>query len=176
VHVCESALETPSRISGYMGDPEETARALKGELVLTGDFGYLRGQELFWVGRVRERINVFGKKYDPSDFEAALAEIAGLRPGCFAASGVDDERRGTERLVLVAEFRDLDGHSRDETVEATKERVSTEMGVSVDEVILLPKGTMSKTSSGKRRHRFYKALYESGELEALERQLEPARE
>ncbi len=167
-HVGEIALRTPSRMDGYLKDPESSARCIKGDLLLTGDFGYLRAEELFWTGRVRERINIFGKKYDPSDFEAALLEVDGLRAGCFAAFGVDDESTGTQRLVIVTEVSDPKSDPRS-LVDRVIERVSLRIGVGVDKVILLAKGTMSKTSSGKRRHRHYRELYENGELEELER-------
>ena len=39
----------------------------------------------------------------------------------------------------------------------------------VGDVVLLPYGSMTKTSSGKRRHRFYKKQYVQGTLEPLAR-------
>ena len=48
-----------------------------------------------------------------------------------------------------------------------REQVATHIGIKVDEVLLLSQGTMTKTSSGKRRHRFYRELYLDGELAAL---------
>jgi len=38
------------------------------------------------------------------------------------------------------------------------------LGVNVDEVLFVREGTLTKTSSGKRRHRFFKELYEGGRL------------
>lgn len=161
------ALRTPSAMSGYLGDEEETRQAFSGDLLLTGDVGYLRGDELFWVGRERERINLHGKKYDPSDFEEVVFAVPGLREGSFAAFGVDDPELGTQRLVLAVEVRDDAGRPHTSIAREIREGVARRMGVTVGEVLLLPQGTMTKTSSGKRRHRFYRDLYLAGELQPL---------
>ena len=166
-HVGEIALDTPSRMKGYMGNTEETDYAIRGRFLHTGDYGYMRGNELFWVGRIRERINLHGKKFDPSDFENVLLQIDGLRPGCFAAFGIDDEKIGTQRLVIVSEVRDSNDRPIDTLMNDVREQVATHLGIKVDEVLLLSQGTMTKTSSGKRRHRFYRELYLDGEIQKL---------
>jgi fatty-acyl-CoA synthase len=159
------ALATPSRMRGYLNNAAETRRAIRGDFVLTGDLGYKRGEELFWVGRARERINLQGKKYDPSDFEKAVFGVAGLREGCFAAFGVDDARLGTQKLVIVAERRQDNGRPDDELIDDLKEEMARHVGVTVHDVVLLEQGTMTKTSSGKRRHRHYRQLYADGALD-----------
>jgi acyl-CoA synthetase (AMP-forming)/AMP-acid ligase II len=166
-HVGDLILDTPSRMDGYLEDPEETSAALPEGLLRTGDIAYQRNGEVFWVGRARERINLHGKKYDPSDFESVLLGVEGLREGCFAAFGVDDVSRGTQRLVIVSELRHGSGHRVGAVEEEVRERVALEIGVSVDEILLVPQGTMTKTSSGKRRHKAYRQLYVDGELQAL---------
>ncbi len=163
-HVGEIALRTPSRMAGYLGQSRETARALYGKLVRTGDLGYLRGQELFWVGRVRERITVRGKKLDPSEFEAVLFQIPGLRPGCFAAFGADDEALGTQRIVVAAEVREPASRNLGDLSKAIRDKVFLHLGVEVGEVVLVQPGTLTKTSSGKRRHRHFRELYLNGRL------------
>jgi acyl-CoA synthetase (AMP-forming)/AMP-acid ligase II len=131
---------------------------------MTGDMGYLRGEELFWVGRTRERINLHGAKFDPSDFERVLSRVPGLREGCFAAFGVDDEAIGTQRLVLISEVRDSCVTSHAHLTRTIREEIARQLGVTTTEVHLLKQGTMTKTSSGKRRHRFYRQLYLEGGL------------
>jgi acyl-CoA synthetase (AMP-forming)/AMP-acid ligase II len=149
---------------GYLGDTAATRRAFSHDLLRTGDLGYLRGQELFWVGRAKERITVRGRKLDPSDFEPVLLRVPGLRQGSFAAFGVEDAARGTQRVVIVAEVRDPPGRTQAEIVGDISREVFLHLGVTADEILLVRPGTLTKTSSGKRRHKFFRRQYLSGGL------------
>jgi len=160
--VGEIALRTPSRLLGYRGDARATRRALHGDLLRTGDLGYRRGPELFWVGRVKERITLRGKKFDPSDLERVLLGVRGLREGCFAAFGVDDARQGTERAVVVAEVRSAPGRPLAEIAAEVREQVLLRLGLTLSDVVLVRPRTLAKTSSGKRRHRHFRRMYAEG--------------
>ena len=166
-HVGEVAIHTPSRMVGYLDDPEETAFAVRGDWLHTGDVGYLRHGELFWTGRLRERMNLNGKKYDPSDFERVLLSVDGLREGCFAAFGIDDPKRGSQRLVIISEVREPATRPPETIMADLRREIAGTMGLSVSEILLLPQAVMSKTSSGKRRHRFYRELFTRGDLQPL---------
>jgi acyl-CoA synthetase (AMP-forming)/AMP-acid ligase II len=165
--VGQIALDTASQMDGYLKDAEATARALKDGLLRTGDLGYQRSGELFWVGRVKERITVRGRKFDPSDFEHLLFPIDGLRPGCFAAFGIDDRATGTQKVVVVSEVVAGLMRAPDEIVNEMRLATMESLGLTVD-ALLVPTGTLTKTSSGKRRHRHFKRLYERGELPTLD--------
>jgi acyl-CoA synthetase (AMP-forming)/AMP-acid ligase II len=162
-HVGEVVLDTSSRMQEYLGHSRGTRRALRGGLLHTGDLGYLRGDELFWVGRLRERITLRGRKLDPSEFERVLLKVPGLRPGCFVAFGVDDPEQGTQRIVVAVEISDatLDP---DTLMAAVRGEVHRQLGVTVTDVLIVQPGTLTKTSSGKRRHRVFRHLYLNGEL------------
>ena len=168
-HVGQVALDTPSRMLGYLGDLDASESAFSGDLLKTGDIGYLRDGELFWTGRARERINLHGKKYDPSDFEATLFRVPILRPGCFAVFGVDDANIGTQQLVLVAELKDENVTAPEDLPQQVRQAMVQDMGVAPWDIVLLARGSMTKTSSGKRRHRHYRHLYVAGELKPLAR-------
>ena len=163
--VGEICLETPSRMLCYHKNVSETRRALRGGLLHTGDLGYLRNGHLFWVGRMRERITIHGKKIDPSAFEGIFASTPGLREGCFAAFGVPDERLGTERLVVVSELRSPFSGDLKTLMATICRKCFLELGVTPDDVVLVQSGTLAKTSSGKRRHRYFRKLYLAGRLE-----------
>jgi acyl-CoA synthetase (AMP-forming)/AMP-acid ligase II len=166
-HVGEVTLDTPSAMVGYLGDARSTQRAFRFGGLRTGDLGYLRDGELFWVGRVKERITVRGRKVDPSDFEPVLFDIAGLRKGCFAAFGVDEPSMGTQRVVVVSEVVENLTGSTDELREQVGRSILEKLGLAA-EILLVPSGTLTKTSSGKRRHRHFRRAYELGEIQALQ--------
>jgi acyl-CoA synthetase (AMP-forming)/AMP-acid ligase II len=165
--VGEVVLETPSRLEGYLGDTDATARALTADGVRTGDLGYLRDGELFWVGRVRERMNVRGRKIDPSEFERSLLQVQGLRQGCFAVFGVEDAEQGTQKPVLISELREPCERPHEELLAEMRQRIIDDLGIVLDDILLVGRGTLAKTSSGKRRHRHFRDLYLRRELEYL---------
>jgi len=106
---------------------------------------------------------------DPSDFERTLLQVEGLRKGCFAAFGVDDVQAGTQRLVIVAEKDKATSIPEKTIMRGVAGSISRQLGTKVSEVVLLKAGTMTKTSSGKRRHRHYRELYMDGKLKPLAR-------
>ncbi len=163
--VGEIGLNTPSRFKHYLDDPDATAAAVLDEFLRTGDLGYLRGGDLFWVGRVQERITVFGKKIDPSDFEPIVNQVDGLRAGNFAAFGIEDVSKGTESIVLIAEMRASQPRERSEIIAELRQTIFQRMAVHVGDIRLVEAGLLSKTSSGKRRHRHFKQLYLAGAFE-----------
>jgi acyl-CoA synthetase (AMP-forming)/AMP-acid ligase II len=165
--VGEVLLETPSRMSEYVGDVEATTEAFAGEHLRTGDLGYTRDADLFWVGRIRERITVRGKKIDPSEFERMLFGIPGLRPGCFAAFGVPDPALGTERPVVVCEVQDPPARPLPDIAADIHAATNAELGLMLADVVLVEKGTLAKTSSGKRRHRHFREIYQNGGLKSV---------
>lgn len=167
-HVGNLALDTTSRMEGYMYDPEATAAAFHNGLLKTGDIGYLRDGEFFWTGRVQERIAVRGRKIDPSDFETPLLAIPDLRAGSFAAFGQDDSSLGTQRIVVIVEVRDERTLTVGEIKSAVKQAIVDAFGVGVDDVVLVASGTLTKTSSGKRRHRHFSEMYQRGQLAQYE--------
>jgi acyl-CoA synthetase (AMP-forming)/AMP-acid ligase II len=164
-HIGEICLDTPSRMRGYHHDTVATARALRGDLLHTGDLGYVRNAEVFWIGRRRERITVHGRKIDASGFEATLKSIPGLREGCFVAFGVPDSERGTEKVVVVSEVRNPLRESPDMLIRKIRRACFLDLGLSPHDVVLVQPGTLTKTSSGKRRHRHFRSIYLSGTLD-----------
>ena len=163
-HVGQVALETPSRLLTYLDDQESTDYAIRDGLLLTGDLGYVRDNNLFWVGRVKERITIRGKKLDPSDFEPVLFDIEGLRKGCFVVFGMDDPKSGTQKIVVVSEVKQPAERSLSEIKAEILKECYLRLGMTVNEVQLLKPATLAKTSSGKRRHRHFKHLFEKGAL------------
>jgi fatty-acyl-CoA synthase len=149
----------------YHQSARETRRAIRGGLLHTGDLGYLRNGELFWVGRVRERITIAGKKMDPSAFEEVLTAMPGLREGCFVAFGVPDESAGTERVVVISEVIPSLANNLKKIAATISRDCFLRMGVAPADVMFVRPGTLLKTSSGKRRHRHFRKLYLAGALE-----------
>ena len=148
----------PSLMREYFGNPEATRAALQGGWLDTGDLGFERDGELFVSGRAKDVIILRGKNHAPQEFEDALDGVAGARPGCAAALGVQGAE-GEELVMLVEQ-------SGEASAEAISARVTERTGVKPARVVLLAPGTLPRTSSGKLRRAEALRQFQAGELRA----------
>ena len=166
--VGEVCVRGPSLMQGYWGDAAATAEALRGGWLHTGDLGYLAGGELFLVGRIKDMVIIGGRNLFPEDVERCAERVEGMRKGNAVAFGVTTPR-GRERLVLVGETRLTCPQAAMETAKAVSSAVREEIGVPVREVVLVPAGTLPKTSSGKKRRFLCRELYLNESLQPIAR-------
>jgi fatty-acyl-CoA synthase len=161
--VGEVEIRGTSVTPGYYRDDAATAAAFRGEWLRTGDLGYMVDGELVVCGRMKDVIIVGGRNVFPDDIERAAARVEGIRAGNVIAFGVEDAR-GRERIVVVAETRlDSAGNLADRVVK----EVLVSTGETVREVVLLPPGTLPKTSSGKLQRSLTRRRYLEGALSEL---------
>jgi len=162
-HIGEIVLSGPSVSPGYYNDVEMTALAIRDGRLFTGDLGYLANGELFVCGRVKDLIIVNGRKYHPQDLEWGVADLAGIRRGRVVAFG-STNGPGRDRTVVIAE---PSGTVRAaELTDAIRRRIVNVCGLVVDDIVLVPSGTVARTTSGKVRRSATKMRYERGELDA----------
>jgi phthiocerol/phenolphthiocerol synthesis type-I polyketide synthase C len=162
----------PSVARGYWRKPEETERAFaarlagggEGPYLRTGDLGFLDGGELFVTGRCKDLIIVDGKNHYPQDLELAAERVdPAVRPGSCAAFSVDEDG-ARERVVLVAEVGRPAAELPADLADRIRARARAEIGVDLDEVVLIKRGTLPKTSSGKVQRFQCRAAYLAGKL------------
>jgi acyl-CoA synthetase (AMP-forming)/AMP-acid ligase II len=158
-------VRSPSLMRGYLGQPEATARALPGGWLDTGDLGFAAGGELYVHGRARDVVIVRGANHAPDEFEVPLQAVPGLRPGCAVAVGFEPDGEG-EELLLLAELAAAGGGPAEgaAVAEAARQAVLQRTGVRAHTVLLLPPGTLPRTSSGKLRRREALRRFLAGEL------------
>jgi len=155
----------PSRTDGYFRNPEATKAAIDAAGWMdSGDLGYLSGGEIFVTGRLKDCIIKSGHNIIPQDVENAAGEVEGVRKGCIAAFGSNDEKTGTEQLVVVVETRVGDENERRRIRQEVTANVSRKVGVPPDLVVLAPPGAVPKTSSGKIRRNETRILWLDGRL------------
>jgi fatty-acyl-CoA synthase len=142
----EILISTPSLASGYAGDPQTTAEHFVDGELHTRDLGFVHDGELYVQGRLDDLLVVGGRNISALDVEARVAGTAPVRPGCAAL--VDVPRDGKVELVLLAEAKD-DAPEPERTAAAIRDAAISVAGVRVDECVILPKGTLPKTPSGK---------------------------
>lgn len=155
--VGEIVLAGPSVMVGYYKQDVLTAQILRNGWLYTGDLGYLSGGELFVCGRTKDIIIVNGRKFHPQDLEWAVDDLAGVRRGRVVAFGTSDPGR-PDRVVIVVEPSGT--VPADALTDSIRRQVSDLFGLYVDEVALVPSGTVGRTTSGKVQRAATRARYE----------------
>lgn len=167
--VGEVLLAGESCCDGYWGAEGATSlwRKVEGRRFLrTGDQGFLHGGELYLTGRYKDLIIRLGRNYHPPDLERTAETAAPeVRPGCCAAFAVDDGEG--ERVVLAVELRGRRVAEASELAGRIASAVAREHGLVLDTVVLLARGAVPKTSSGKVRRSQTRADFLAGRLDAV---------
>jgi fatty-acyl-CoA synthase len=159
--VGEVQLQGPSIMKGYYHDDEKSGQVLREGWLRTGDLGYIADGDLFLCGRKKDMIIVHGRNYYPQDLEWAAGEVEGIHQGAVVAFGVSSTD-GSEQVVIVAECLDS---GEDGTLAArVSRRIQETSGLTVNDVVIVPKGLLPKTSSGKVQRARVKTRYEAGRL------------
>ncbi|MBO0853580.1 MAG: AMP-binding protein [Nocardia sp.] len=149
----------------------------------TGDYGVYHEGELYITGRVKDLVIVDGRNHYPQDLEMTAQESStALRPGFVAAFSVREDELppeatvtgsdgGAENLVMVAER--ASGAAKLEAgpvIEEVRAAISAGHGVAVRDLLLVPAGSIPRTSSGKIARRACKTAYVEGTLRGGYRQ------
>ncbi len=142
----------PTLMEGYLGRRAATRRVLRDGWLDTGDLGFLHAGELYVCGRAKELIIVRGRNHSPVEIEQVAEAVPGVRMGGAAAIGHLPEGADRERVLLFVE-RDRGAAAAAVAAipEACRRLVLVEVGVEIDDVVVLPPDTIPRTSSGKVR-------------------------
>jgi fatty-acyl-CoA synthase len=157
----------PSVSKGYYQEPELTAESFKplaGEAdgatwLYTGDLGYMIGGEVFICGRLKDMIIVRGRNFYPSDIEWVVSEMPGVRRGNVVAFSAEVD--GEEQLVIAAEGMSSEAEALKTTI---AQRIVADFALTPHDVVIVPQGTLPRTSSGKPQRRKTRQLYLDGTL------------
>jgi acyl-CoA synthetase (AMP-forming)/AMP-acid ligase II len=113
----------------------------------TKDQGFIRDGELYICGRTSDMLIIRGVNLFPQEIENVMSGIDGVYPGRVACFGVYNKETATEKLVLMAETKGDVNLSALESEIA--EKASRWAGFAPDEIHLVPRMWLRKTSSGK---------------------------
>jgi acyl-CoA synthetase (AMP-forming)/AMP-acid ligase II len=147
-----------------LGDPAATHAALGTGWLDTGDLGFVAGGELYVHGRAKDVVVVRGANRAPDEFEAALAGIPGLRPGCAVALGFEPPGGAGEELLVLAERTREQDATEVEIEAAARRAILDRTGIAPHTIRLLEPGTLPRTSSGKLRRQEALRRYVTGAL------------
>ncbi|MGJ0118463.1 long-chain-fatty-acid--AMP ligase FadD32 [Williamsia sp. MIQD14] len=149
----------------------------------TGDYGVWLDGELYVTGRVKDLVIVDGRNHYPQDLEFSAQEASpALRPGFVAAFAVPanqlpaevfassasglkfDADDASEQLVIVAERNTGKRADPQEVADIVRAAIAQRHGVMARDVLMVPAGSIPRTSSGKIAHTACKNAYVDGTL------------
>lgn len=146
---------------GYWNRPDATRETFAAECpqvpgkawLRTGDLGFVHDGELFITGRHKDLVIVGGRNLYPQDIEYSVERASpAIRKGGVAAFSIEGEDGETLAVVAEVEKASLSGDHQ-ATVDAILQEISTTHEVGVGTIVLIPPGTVPKTSSGKIQRR-----------------------
>jgi acyl-CoA synthetase (AMP-forming)/AMP-acid ligase II len=145
--VGEILLSSDCMLTEYFRRPDLTAEAFHEGWYRTGDEGYFADGEIYVTGRRKDLIIVGGANVYPQDLEFLADHVPGVHPGRTVAFGVDNDRTGTEDVVVLFEpERSGDGNA---VREAVREAIARQSDVVARDVRAVAPMWLIKTSSGK---------------------------
>jgi len=117
------------------------------------------------AGRLKDLIILRGQNYFPQDIEASAERSCPReQPGSCAAFAVGEAEE--QRIIVVQEVSSMSsGHEA--VLSSIRRAVSLEHEIHLDRVVLVPRGAIPKTSSGKVRRGNCRQLLQDGELKIL---------
>jgi long-chain acyl-CoA synthetase len=139
----EICIKGPGVMKGYWGKPEDTARALRGGWLHSGDIGTMDDEGyVFIVDRVKDMINAAGFKIWPAEVEQVLYRHPAVQE--LAVYGVADPVKGEAVKAAIVLKRGATATS-DEIIAFCRERLAVyKAPAAVDFVQELPKSATGK--------------------------------
>ncbi len=155
-----------SVMEGYLDQPEATAEVLHDGWLSTGDLGFLWGGDLFLTGRRKDVLIVRGANHSPEEVEQAVMRIDGVRRGCaVAVSWLPEGSDGEQLVVFVEAARQVPRERFDAIAAECSRSIVAATSLTADRVVVVPPGTLLRTSSGKLRRQETLTRYLAGQLE-----------
>jgi acyl-CoA synthetase (AMP-forming)/AMP-acid ligase II len=170
---------------GYWNRPVETAATFQAQIsgeereyfLRTGDVGFMAGDEFVFTGRRKDLIIVEGRNHYPQDIEKTVETTQpAIRRGNSIAFSLEED--GQVQIIVVAELNKeyrlaevASGPndtripiSQKEIEKAVRREVAEEHQVRIHQVVLIPSGTIPKTTSGKLQRSDCKQRFLAGTL------------
>ena len=147
--VGQLVVRGPFVFTGYYKNDELTQTRLKDGWYYTNDLGFVIENHIFVLGRLDDVIICNGKNIYANEVESAVANVHGVKAGRCVAVAVDDQRSGSQQLIIVAEQETDDVNLLAEARKTIRARVFAAAGVPPHAIRFVPPGWLIKTTSGK---------------------------
>jgi acyl-CoA synthetase (AMP-forming)/AMP-acid ligase II len=138
----------------------------------TGDTGFVKDGQLVLIGRNTEKFQIRGQNYYSGEVEELVsAADPRLRSGRCAVFLTGESDGDTPVIITLAELRETARPSFAQLADIERSivrAVSRDLGLSAGRVVLVPRGSLPVTTSGKLRREECRSMYEADALHRFE--------
>jgi acyl-CoA synthetase (AMP-forming)/AMP-acid ligase II len=147
----EIQLQTSCLLAGYWDRSGFCRDAFtEDDWYRTGDFGFLAGDDVFVIGRIKDIIIVAGQNIFPEDVEIIASRVGGVYPGRVVAFGIDNDELGTQSIGVVAEMKgEFDSVRAAEMEREIRSLIIASLGVAPRYVSVVSRHWIIKSTAGK---------------------------
>ena len=158
----------------YFGNPEATRDILKaqtadgtGRYLRTGDLGFLRDGYIHVTGRMSDLIIIDGQNHHPNDLEGDVEETLTEHP--IHKVAVFDHERANSRsdIIAVVEWGRTGRDAIPDAVRNIRQVIFARRGIPIDRILIVERGAIPLTSSGKVRRADTRQLYLKNQLKLV---------
>jgi acyl-CoA synthetase (AMP-forming)/AMP-acid ligase II len=151
---------------GYYLNPQQTEKLFAGEWLRTGDMGFIFEGNLYISGRYKDIIFVNGKNYFANDLEVLACNLEEFNFGKIIIGGITDYKTGKEKVLVFAAA--IPEAKAQEVLEKLRTLMRKDLGIPVDELIIIKSNEIPKTSSGKiQRYKVIQSYQQGGFLNSV---------
>jgi acyl-CoA synthetase (AMP-forming)/AMP-acid ligase II len=155
-------LRGGSITKGYYNKPGSTRDAFCGEWLRTGDIGFFYEGNLYISGRKKDILFKNGRNYFANDLESMACKLEEISYGkvCFGANS--DRKTGYDKVIAF--LAGVPDQKAEETFQRLRALLRSNLGITVDELVLIKSNEIPKTSSGKLQRYKLMQRYVAGEF------------
>ena len=156
-------LRGQSITKGYYQNTNATASSFCGDWLRTGDIGFFFDGRLYISGRYKDIIFKNGRNYFANDLEAMASTLEEITHGKVCFGGTTGRETGQDKVIaFVAGLQESKAH---ETFRELRALLRSNLGITVDEMVLIKSNEIPKTSSGKMQRFKLMQRYKNNEFE-----------
>ena len=156
-------LRGPSITSGYYHNSIATNSHFCGEWLRTGDIGFFFEGHLYISGRFKNIIFKNGRNYFANDLEEMASSLDEIAYGKICIGGTTAMETGQDKIIAFV--AGINEGKAVETLRKLRVLLRSNLGITVDELVMLKSNEIPKTSSGKLQRYKLMQRYINGEFE-----------
>lgn len=155
-------IKGPSITKGYYNNSGATISAYCGDWLRTGDIGFFFEGRLYISGRYKDIIFKNGRNYFANDLEDMACAIDDVKYGKVCFGGTTSRETGQDKVIAF--IAGLPEGKAGQTFHELRALLRSNLGITMDELVLVKSNEIPKTSSGKLQRFKLMKRYINGEF------------